>query len=61
MSIDHRLFKNIMNHPVQDEFLIGDKKDKCTIKPQVDFNMDANIDWDKKCASLSIQFKLFFN
>lgn len=59
MSIDHRLFKSIMNHSVVEEFLIGDKKDEYTIKPQVDFKIDANIDWDKKCASLSIQFKLF--
>lgn len=59
MSIDHRLFKSIINHSVKEEFLIGDKKDEYTIKPQVDLKIDANIDWDKKCASLSIQFKLF--
>ena len=61
MSIDHRLFDSIMNRSVREEFLIDrDNKDEQNIKPQIDFNINANIDWDKKCASLSIHFKLFF-
>lgn len=62
MGIDRRLIQSVMNHSVAEEFLIGKyKKDGYMItKPQVDFKINADINWDKKCASLSIEFKLFF-
>ena len=62
MNIDYRLFNAIMNRPLGEEFLFDIDKQKGYIigKPQVDFKIDANIDRKKKCASLSIQFKLFF-
>lgn len=61
MDIDPRLIKGIMNHPIREEFLIGENiQNRYMItKPHVDLKIDANIDWDNKCASLSIQFKLF--
>lgn len=61
MDIDPRLIKGIMNNPIREEFLIGENIQNRYIitEPHVDLKIDANIDWDKKCASLSIQFKLF--
>ena len=57
--MDQRLFKSILNSPIDREFLVLDYNNDYSLgKPQVDFDIKADIDWDKKCASLSIKFKL---
>ena len=60
--MDQRLFRSVLNNPISGEFLIRDKKnDNYSIdKPHVDLKIKGDINWDKKCASLSIEFKLFF-
>lgn len=62
MSIDQRLLTSIMNNNMKaNDYLIGNQNSGYLIsKPQVDIKIKSNINWDKKCASLSIEFKLFF-
>lgn len=62
MSIDQRLLTSIMNNNMKtNNYLIGDQNSGYLIdKPQVNIKVKSDINWDKKCASLSIEFKLFF-
>ena len=58
--MNDRLIYNIMKNNTLDRFLIGNNLNYKIIKPQVDLKIKGDINWDKKCASLSIEFKLFF-
>lgn len=58
MSIDNRLFQSILNNTSGDKFLIRSESEYI-IKPQFDLKVNADVNWEKKCASLSIEFKLF--
>lgn len=54
------LIYNIMRNNIPDRFLIGNNLDYKIEKPHIDLKINGDINWDKKCASLSIEFKLFF-
>lgn len=58
--MNDRLIYNIMKNNIPDRFLIGNNLNYKITKPQVDLKIKGDINWDKKCASLSIEFKLFF-
>lgn len=62
MSIDQRLLTGIMNNTMEaNKYIIGDQNSGYLIdKPQINIKVKSDINWDKKCASLSIEFKLFF-
>lgn len=60
MRINEGLLNNISINNTLDKFLIGDNIGHIIKKPRIDLKVKGNINWDKKCASLSIEFKLFF-
>lgn len=60
MKINEGLLNNISINNTLDKFLIGDNIGHIIEKPRIDLKVKGNINWDKKCASLSIEFKLFF-
>ena len=56
------LLNSILLSQINSGYLIGDKINQGYLigKPRVDLKINGDINWDKKCASLSIEFKLFF-
>ena len=50
---------NMMNSIISNnnKYIIGNEN---FVSPQIDLKIKGNLNWDKKCASLSIEFKLFF-